>query len=250
MGPQGAQPGGAQPPGGTLGDGAEGSTRGDNGESLEAGGPAGEGGQGEDGESLEAGGQGGTGGQDGESLEAGGQGGTGAEVGGDMAGGPMGGGGVEGLDEQLEGSLEVFDQGMQGRRIVLASSLPPGADEAGGPDGGGQGAEGEGGPDDQTGGSGGLILGGEEGEGDGEGEPRVIAGLPGTASPGNQPGDNQREGDFKSGGIGGRVPPDVGDGSDDDVVARQIREAATDEPDPALREKLWEEYRTYKRNAG
>jgi hypothetical protein len=44
----------------------------------------------------------------------------------------------------------------------------------------------------------------------------------------------------------GRVPSDVGDGSDDDIVARQLREAATKEEDPELREKLWEEYRTYK----
>jgi hypothetical protein len=44
----------------------------------------------------------------------------------------------------------------------------------------------------------------------------------------------------------GFVPPDVGDGRDDDVVARQIREAAMKEQDPVIREKLWEEYRRYK----
>ena len=36
-------------------------------------------------------------------------------------------------------------------------------------------------------------------------------------------------------------------GSDDDVVARQLREAAEKETDPLLKEKLWEEYRKYKR---
>ncbi len=41
-------------------------------------------------------------------------------------------------------------------------------------------------------------------------------------------------------------PEDIPDGSDDDVVARQIREAAEKEKDPKLREKLWEEYRRYK----
>jgi hypothetical protein len=46
------------------------------------------------------------------------------------------------------------------------------------------------------------------------------------------------------------VPPDVGDGSDDDVVARQLREAAMKEEDPQLREKLWDEYREYKKSAG
>ena len=53
------------------------------------------------------------------------------------------------------------------------------------------------------------------------------------------------------GGIGGgdadaQVPGDVGDGSDDDIIARQLREAAMAEEDPELREKLWQEYRNYK----
>ncbi len=37
--------------------------------------------------------------------------------------------------------------------------------------------------------------------------------------------------------------PETGD---DDVVARQLREAAERESDPVLREKLWDEYRKYK----
>ena len=41
-------------------------------------------------------------------------------------------------------------------------------------------------------------------------------------------------------------PDDIPSGSDDDVVARQIREAAMKEQDPELREALWEEYRKYK----
>lgn len=43
-----------------------------------------------------------------------------------------------------------------------------------------------------------------------------------------------------------RTPENVGDGHDDDVVARQLREAAQREQNPALREKIWEEYRQYK----
>lgn len=49
-----------------------------------------------------------------------------------------------------------------------------------------------------------------------------------------------------SGPNGNNRPADIPDGSDDDVVARQIREAAEQETDPVLREKLWEEYRKYK----
>ena len=40
-------------------------------------------------------------------------------------------------------------------------------------------------------------------------------------------------------------PSDIPKGNDDDVVARQLREAATHEPDAELREKLWNEYRKY-----
>jgi hypothetical protein len=41
-------------------------------------------------------------------------------------------------------------------------------------------------------------------------------------------------------------PEDIPTGNDDDVVARQLREAAMREPDPKVREKLWDEYRKYK----
>lgn len=43
------------------------------------------------------------------------------------------------------------------------------------------------------------------------------------------------------------TPKDIPDGRDDDVVARQLREAAERETDPALRERLWKEYRDYKK---
>lgn len=41
------------------------------------------------------------------------------------------------------------------------------------------------------------------------------------------------------------LPADIDDGRGDDIVARQIREAAMAERNPALRDKLWEEYRKY-----
>ena len=40
--------------------------------------------------------------------------------------------------------------------------------------------------------------------------------------------------------------PNRGSAQDDDVVARQLREAAEAETDPELKAKLWEEYRRYK----
>lgn len=40
-------------------------------------------------------------------------------------------------------------------------------------------------------------------------------------------------------------PEDIPSGRDDDIVARQLREAAMREADPELREALWDEYRRY-----
>ncbi|MFZ0255890.1 MAG: hypothetical protein WAN46_09625 [Gammaproteobacteria bacterium] len=86
----------------------------------------------------------------------------------------------------------------------------------------------------------------QRGETDESGEQRPVNGEQGLP---RQPGG---ESEPKAGTASARppIPPDIPDGSDDDLVARQIREAAMNEPDPALREKLWEEYRKYKRGAG
>jgi hypothetical protein len=48
----------------------------------------------------------------------------------------------------------------------------------------------------------------------------------------------------------GAKPTDIPEGDDDDIVARQLREAAENETDPVLRKKLWREYRDYKAAAG
>ncbi len=74
-----------------------------------------------------------------------------------------------------------------------------------------------------------------------------------SASEGGESGassvDGQQAGSNSSGqiteGAGNviAVPEDVGDGRNDDIVLRQIREAALQEKDPVLREKLWQEYR-------
>ncbi len=42
------------------------------------------------------------------------------------------------------------------------------------------------------------------------------------------------------------IPADLVNAKGDDVVAKQLREAALKEQDPVLREKLWDEYRKYK----
>jgi len=45
-----------------------------------------------------------------------------------------------------------------------------------------------------------------------------------------------------------RHPKNRYDNRDDDIVARQLREAAEKESDPELKEKLWKEYEQYKKN--
>lgn len=79
------------------------------------------------------------------------------------------------------------------------------------------------------------------------------------AEEGNSPyGEGMADAGGYSGGAGaggGQPPQDsakypapagIPSGSDDDVVARQLREAAEREADPAVRAKLWDEYRKYK----
>jgi len=84
----------------------------------------------------------------------------------------------------------------------------------------------------------------------------------GSAGEGNSPyGEGMADagGYSTGGGLGGAssgggmprntakypAPADIPSGNDDDIVARQLREAAMREPDPAVREKLWDEYRKY-----
>jgi len=65
--------------------------------------------------------------------------------------------------------------------------------------------------------------------------------LPTGASSDNRTGDYQNEPPANT-----NIPEDISDGTDDDIVARQLREAAMQEQDPELRDKLWDEYRKYK----
>lgn len=86
--------------------------------------------------------------------------------------------------------------------------------------------------------SGSTAPGEQERDGDGE----SVSGGPGRV-------DNGRSGGPGRAGTGDPTPPERdGDGSDDDIVARQLREAAENETDPEIKKKLWKEYEEYKRN--
>jgi len=126
------------------------------------------------------------------------------------------------LDAELFNGLGEFDEMLLREQERIKAAAPH---AAGGGDGGGQGGNGS---------------TGSAGSG-GEGYEQRADGSSGDATygAGAGPGSSQRQGN-------NGAPPGTPDGSDDDVVARQLREAAEKEPDPVLQKKIWEEYRKYK----
>ncbi len=68
----------------------------------------------------------------------------------------------------------------------------------------------------------------------------------GTASSGGSIGMPKANPAMAGGGGNGATAPKIVPGSDNDVVARRLRKAAEQEPDPVLRAKLWQEYWAYR----
>jgi hypothetical protein len=101
------------------------------------------------------------------------------------------------------------------------------------------------------GGSGGAGSGrvglGKQATGGGEGAEGSGGGAGGGSGSVVEPGE-QREatvGGLTEEEIKARTPDDIPDLVSEDIVAKQLREAALSEEDPVLRERLWEEYRLY-----
>jgi hypothetical protein len=136
------------------------------------------------------------------------------------------------LDAELSAGLGEFDERLL-REQERVKGAAPMADAA---EGGGGGA-GDAGTGDAGAAAGAEGENGEHGESGAEPDD----GAGGSPSAGDGAGAGAQR---RSGGKG--TPPDIPDGSDDDVVARQLREAAEKETDPELKKKLWEEYRKYK----
>lgn len=163
---------------------------------------------------------------------------------------------IDDFDAELDASIAVFD-GMILKERAKAEAIEA---SLGGEQGGGE-------QGDSSGGEGSLFEDGDIYEGlPGYGE------FPESPDQGEEDGNaqqagNEGEGSTASGDAGsseaaaegsvaspsglettrrGGIPEDIESGSDDDIVARQIREAALKEKDPVLREKLWNEYRKYK----
>ncbi len=149
------------------------------------------------------------------------------------------------LEQKLARAMGEFDEMLLREEDRLAARVPrrresgdgtvAGGREGVGRDGRGRSAAGE------TDGSADRRTGTEEGSGDHD---RIAGqGRAGTAAAGRDQFPAGRNGTTTAGGR----PPDVDAmAADDDIVARQLREAAERETDPALKEKLWQEYRRYR----
>ena len=121
-------------------------------------------------------------------------------------------------DDELERALDVFDgEILEGRKIVLARS------------------------NDHAGQSQRVMTSGIEPTTPGGGTNSGGGSLPDTAPP-----QTDTRGIPMPGPVAAVMPTDIPDAKDDDVVARQLREAAMAETDPDLRQALWDDYRRYK----
>ncbi len=166
------------------------------------------------------------------------------------------------LDAQLGNSLSEFDEKLLREQKELAEKSrsastgesggnQEGSDGASGNAGDGQGENAEGNAGAESGDGAGESTAGSTGQ-DGESAQQAEAGEQGEASGEGAAGDDRIASAGGASGAGRQAgkratPPDIPDGKDDDIVARQLREAAESEQDPELREKLWEEYRKYKK---
>ena len=144
---------------------------------------------------------------------------------------------IAAMDAMLSEGLGAYDERLLREQERIKAATPNNNSDSGG----GESGYGDGGGSDSDGADDGAEGGnqnagdasGNNGEGqDGEGQ---AANRPAHSSPGaGAPGSDRDQ------------PADIPDGSDDDIVARQLREAAENETDPELKAKLWDEYRRYK----
>jgi hypothetical protein len=188
--------------------------------------PGGVGGMGQDGECI-GGGAAAAEAESSSEAAGGGQGGQGPEgaVAGTGGAGNVGQFPVEGdaeraerLGRELEESIGGFDEVLMEEQREISSV--------------GRNTEGFG---DGSAGSGGGISLGEQAAG--AGGSIVVAN---SAINRKSPIEGMSEEEIRE-----KTPEDIAVTVDDDIIARQLREAALAEQDPELRERLWEEYRKY-----
>ena len=96
-----------------------------------------------------------------------------------------------------------------------------------------------------------ASMGVETGGGEGNGEDRGSPSDAEASGEAEEGGEDTQVAGTTSGNTGGTSGSSAGGSNrraareDEDVVARQLREAAEKETDPVLREKLWKEYEAY-----
>ena len=142
--------------------------------------------------------------------------------------------------DQLNGSLGEFDERLLREQDRVKAKKPRTEVDSTASGGGGSGGSGD-------------------AAGDGDGEEATQSKTDGdkSASESDQAGsvEQGQPGSSSQKGVQGKsypatkrssAPADIPDGSNDDIIARQLREAAEKETDPELKKKLWDEYRRYK----
>jgi len=143
---------------------------------------------------------------------------------------------------QLDSSLGEFDETLLQEQARIKAQKPrddtsqANSSDAGG-DGGGDGNDGSA----QSATQNGQTRSTEQSDNSEQQQGRGTSGqaqTTGASGPGNS--------GQKTSKTGTATPDDIPDGRDDDIVARQLREAAERETDPELKKKLWDEYRRYK----
>lgn len=141
--------------------------------------------------------------------------------------------------EQFNGSLGEFDERLLREQDRIKQRKP--RTEASSSASGGGASAGQGG-----------VAGendGDEGKPTNSGSEKTASesGTAGSVEEG-KPGSSSKKGSQGKSLPGSKssAPDDIPDGSNDDVVARQLREAAEKETDPELKKRLWDEYRRYK----
>lgn len=143
------------------------------------------------------------------------------------------------LEDDFLNSLGEFDEMLLKEDDKIANRVPSQREPTASGQAGSSGSDGAlaGGFENTSGGTGeGDERSGEGSSSDGQG---AQAGEVSTT----QSGSGAEAVDHSAyGAPGGKLPPP----EDDDIVARQLREAAEKEPDPELKKKLWEEYWKYK----
>jgi hypothetical protein len=137
------------------------------------------------------------------------------------------------MDAELNAGLGEFDEMLLREQERVKAAAPRSEDGGSGGAGSGQGEGDSGAEGSQTGDA------GESGSVTGSGEQPASRGV------GDRPPSGSAGGSGTQTGASGQAA-DIPDGSDDDLVARQMREAAEKETNPELKKKLWEEYRKYK----